>query len=76
MDLGEEIVKKTPKEVPVADRPADRALEFDSDQELEADLRRELLEIAQSNGTSDPRSYGTLPWRIQATDQQAIKGSA
>jgi hypothetical protein len=60
MDLGEEIVKKTPKEVPVADRPADRALEFDSDEELEAALRRELLEIAQSNGTSDPEKLRDL----------------
>jgi hypothetical protein len=52
--------EKDSQEVPVADRPADRALEFDSDQELEADLRRELLEIAQSNGTSDPEKLRDL----------------
>ena len=60
MALGAEIVKKTPKEIQVADRPADRALEFDSDEELEAALRRELLEIAQSNGTSDPEKLRDL----------------
>ena len=60
MALGEEIVKRTPKEVQVADRPADRALEFDSDEELAAALRRELLEIAQSNGTGDPEKLRDL----------------
>ncbi len=35
---------------------ADRPVEFDSDEALEAILRRELIEIAHFNGVSDPET--------------------
>jgi hypothetical protein len=34
--------------------------EFDSDERLEAALRRELIEIASSNGISDPETLRNL----------------
>ena len=34
--------------------------EFDSDERLEAALRRELIEIASSNGISDPETLRDL----------------
>jgi hypothetical protein len=34
----------------------DRPVEFDSDEGLEATLRRELIEIAYCNGVSDPET--------------------
>jgi len=34
----------------------DRPVEFDSDEDLEAILRRELIEIAYFNGVSDPET--------------------
>ena len=37
-------------------RGTDRPVEFDSDEGLEAILRRELIEIAYFNGVSDPET--------------------
>lgn len=41
-------------------RGTDRPVEFDSDEGLEAILRRELIEIAYFNGVSDPETLRDL----------------
>ena len=46
----------------------------DSDEELEAELRRELVEIARVNGVSDPETLKDVllvrapPWRAPRRD--------
>jgi hypothetical protein len=41
-------------------RDSDASPEFDSDEKLEAALLRELIEIARSNGVSDPEAMRDL----------------
>jgi hypothetical protein len=41
-------------------RGTDRPVEFDSDEGLEAVLRRELIEIAYFNGVSDPETLRNI----------------
>ena len=59
----EEILEKALKGARAAVGNTDRPLEFDSDEELEAALRRELIKIARSNGVSDPEILRILFWR-------------
>jgi hypothetical protein len=48
---------------------------FDSDEDLEAILRRELIEIAYFNGVSDPENLRTSYWTVcSRSDQHQRQG--
>ena len=52
--LDFEIMERALKDAKAAVQNDDPRLDFDSDEELEAALRRELIEIARSTAASDP----------------------
>jgi hypothetical protein len=52
--LDFEIMERALKDAKAAIQNNDPGLDFDSDEELEAALRRELIEIACSSALSDP----------------------
>jgi hypothetical protein len=54
--LDVEIIERALKDATAAVQNNDARLDFDSDEELEAALRRELIEIACSKVVSDPET--------------------
>ena len=54
--LDLEILERAIDATWAAIKGTDRPVEFDSDEGLEAILRRELIEIAYCNGVSDPET--------------------
>jgi hypothetical protein len=54
--LDLEILERALKDAKAAVQNNDPRLDFDSDEELEAALRRELIEIACSKAVSDPET--------------------
>jgi hypothetical protein len=54
--LDLEIIEKAIKAATAALQDNDQRLDFDSDEELEAALRRELIEIVCSKAVSDPET--------------------
>jgi hypothetical protein len=54
--LDAEILQRAFEATWTAIKESSRPVDFESDEELEAALRRELIEIAHFNGVSDPET--------------------